>query len=112
MKNDIVSGSGIDRLIDDFIGIVLPIPFCPLPCCPRTHPGVGMYGNYAKKINLLLAMQFSAVTDVFLLKLHIIAFRSISIRPISLSIKIYIAPLQVTYSEALPTQGQAEKNSL
>jgi len=31
MKNYIVSGSGIDRLIDDFIGrpTILSIPFCP-----------------------------------------------------------------------------------
>ena len=67
-------------LIDDFIGIVLSLPFCLLPFCPRTHPGVCMYGNYAKKISLLLVMPFSTITDVFLLKLHIIAFRSISIR--------------------------------
>jgi len=31
---------------------------------------------------------------------------------INQSIKIYTAPLQDLYSEALPTQGQAEKNSL
>jgi len=30
-KNHIVSESGIDRLIDDFIGTVSSLPFCPLP---------------------------------------------------------------------------------
>ena len=41
MKNHIVNGSGIDILIDDFIGKVLSVPFCPyhfvcIPFCPRT----------------------------------------------------------------------------
>jgi len=58
MKNYIVSGSGIDRLIDVFIGTVLSIPFCPLPFCPRTPPGVCMYGNYAKKLAFCWSCNF------------------------------------------------------
>ena len=32
-ENDIVNGSWIAWLIDDFIGAILSVPFCPLPFC-------------------------------------------------------------------------------
>ena len=35
-ENNIVNGSWIARLIDDSIGDILAVPFCPLPFCPRT----------------------------------------------------------------------------
>jgi len=65
MRNRIVSGGGIDRLIDDFISTVSSIPFCwyhfvrtilsdyhlvrlpfcPLPICPRTGHQSGFKGT-------------------------------------------------------------------
>src|SRR6218665_177225 len=35
-ENRIVNGSWIALLIDDSIGAILSVPFCPLPFCPRT----------------------------------------------------------------------------
>ena len=35
-ENHIVNGSWIAWLIDDSIGAILSVPFCPLPFCPRT----------------------------------------------------------------------------
>src|SRR6218665_312426 len=35
-ENHIVNGSWIALLIDDSIGAILSVPFCPLPFCPRT----------------------------------------------------------------------------
>ena len=35
-ENRIVNESWIAWLIDDSIGTILSVPFCPLPFCPRT----------------------------------------------------------------------------
>ena len=39
-ENHIVNGSWIALLIDDSIGAILSVPFCPLPFCPRTALGI------------------------------------------------------------------------
>jgi len=42
-ENHIVIGSWIAWLIDNSIGAILSVPFCPLPFCPRTKESLTLY---------------------------------------------------------------------
>ena len=47
-ENHIVNGSWIAWLIDDCIGAILSVPFCPLPFYPKTNGSCNHHPSWPK----------------------------------------------------------------